>query len=202
MQSPSVKLKGSTRDRILQAAIRRFSRQSYEATGLRDIAADVGIDVAYVHRSFGSKERLFAAAVEASIEPERFFNGNVRDLAATLAQQVLARDLVLGTDDIGPLDIVIHSLSSPEASRVLREVVVTDFIQPFANKLGSSTATPAALTAAFLLGVGILRSVLEVAPLLEAERGSLERMMTDAIETIMKAEAPCQASAPSKLGTA
>lgn len=202
MQNQSAQLKVTTRERILEAAIRRFSRQSYEATGLRDIAADVGIDVAYVHRSFGSKERLFAAAVEASIQPERFLAGSPRDLAATLARQVLARDIVQGSDEIGPLDIVIHSLSSPEASRVLREVIVNDFINPLAGKLDSRTASPAAMIAALLVGVGILRSVLGVAPLLEADRVFLERMLTDAIETVMKAEAVRQAPAAVDLGTA
>jgi AcrR family transcriptional regulator len=202
MQIQSTQLKVTTRDRILDAAIRRFSRQSYEATGLRDIAADVGIDVAYVHRSFGSKERLFAAAVEASIQPERFLAGSPRDLAATLARQVLARDIVQGSDEIGPLDIVIHSLSSPEASRVLREVIVNDFINPLAGKLDSRTASPAAMIAALLVGVGILRSVLGVAPLLEADRVFLERMLTDAIETVMKADTVRQAPAAVDLGTA
>jgi len=195
MQSQTAQLKVTTRDRILEAAIRRFSRQSYEATGLRDIAADVGIDVAYVHRSFGSKERLFVAAVEASTEPQRFLAGNARDLATTLARQVLARDVVHGSDEIGPLDIVIHSLSSPEASRVLREAIVNEFIKPLAAKLDSPTDSPAALIAALLVGVGILRSVLGVAPLIEVDRGVLERMMIDAIESMMKADAAQQAQA-------
>lgn len=48
--------KGSaTRDRILNAAILRFARSSYESVGLRDIAADAGVDVAYVHRLFWFK---------------------------------------------------------------------------------------------------------------------------------------------------
>jgi len=46
----------STVDRILAAAVKRFATNSYEATGLRDIASDAGVDVAYVHRRFGSKE--------------------------------------------------------------------------------------------------------------------------------------------------
>jgi hypothetical protein len=70
---------------------------------------------------------------------------------------------------------------------VLREVIVTDFIQPLAGKIDSQTASPAALIAALLVGVGILRSVLGVAPLLDAERSVLERMVTDAIDGIIKA---------------
>lgn len=194
MQSDIAPPKVTTRERILNAAIRRFSRHSYEATGLRDIAADVGIDVAYVHRSFGSKERLFAAAVEASIQPERFLAGNPGDLAATLTRQVLVRDVMHGNAEIGPLDIVIHSLSSPEASRVLREVMVNDFIDPLANKLDLKTTTPAALIAALLVGAGILRSVLAVAPMMETEGGALEQMMTDALKTMMAFEPAGQPS--------
>lgn len=190
MPSDTPTTKATTRDRILSAAIQRFSRQSYEATGLRDIAADVGIDVAYVHRSFGSKERLFAAAVAASIQPERFLVGSPGELAATLTQQVLARDLMHGSDEIGPLDIVIHSLSSPDASRVLREVIIGNFIDPLAAKLDQDNAMPASLIAALLVGVGILRSVIGVAPLLQTEGGELQRMITDAIEAMMAAPPP------------
>ena len=140
--------------------------------------------------AFGSKERLFAAAVEASIGAANgFSSANARDLAATLARQVLARDVVHGSDEIGPLDIVIHSLSSPEASRVLREVIVKDFIEPLAGKLDHPTTSPAALIAAFLAGVGILRTVLGVTPLVEIEGGRLESLMSAAIDGMIKAEA-------------
>ncbi|ABD90188.1 TetR/AcrR family transcriptional regulator [Rhodopseudomonas palustris] len=184
-----------TRDRILEAAIARFSRHSYEATGLRDIAADVGVDVAYVHRCFGSKERLFAAAVQAAIKPERFLAGPGDDLAATLSQQALANQASQGPDQTGPLDIVIHSLSSPEASRVLRAVMLKDFIEPIAGRLGSPAASRAALIAALLAGVGILRSVLGVAALQEAEGGELQTLIRTAIDSMIDAETASQCDA-------
>ena len=190
MQRESAPIKLSTRERILNAAIARFSRHSYEATGLRDIAADVGIDVAYVHRSFGSKERLFAAAVESSLQPERFFAGNTADLAVDLTNQVLARDPVRDANEIGPLDIVVHSLSSPEAASVLREVVVRNFISPLAEKLEMSSQTPASLIASLLLGVGILRSVLGVAPLCDADRAALLQMLTELVASLCTARQP------------
>ena len=65
----------TTRERILKAAMLRFSTYSYEETGLRDIATDVGVDTAYVHRSFGSKEKLFREAVDAIVRPEMWFVG-------------------------------------------------------------------------------------------------------------------------------
>ena len=177
----------ATRDRILNAAILRFSRQSYEETGLRDIAADVDIDVAYVHRCFGSKEGLFAEAVAATIQPARLLTGAVGGLAGTLAKQVFARDAARSRDEVGPLDIVVRSLSSPDASRVLREFIVKDFINPLAKKLDQPPSARVALIAALLAGVGILRNVLRITPLIEAEGGELEILIANAIEDMMNA---------------
>lgn len=177
--------KVTTRQRILDAAILRFARHSYEATGLRDIAADVGVDVAYVHRCFGSKERLFAAAVEATLQPELLLAGKAEDLAATLAHELFHHAEGYGPHDVRPLDIVIHSLSSADASRVLREVVARSFIEPLSAKLGHDDALNASLITAFLAGTGILRTVLGLAPLHETEGGRLEAMMTAALGGII-----------------
>src|SRR6266516_1776718 len=48
-----------TRAALLAAARVRFARDGYEATNLRVIAADVGVNVALISRSIGSKEGLF-----------------------------------------------------------------------------------------------------------------------------------------------
>ncbi|WP_018267634.1 TetR/AcrR family transcriptional regulator [Methylosinus sp. LW4] len=71
-----------TRERILQAALARFGSASYEDVKLRDIAAEFGVDVALVHRAFGSKEQLFAAALTASGERERQIVAEGRSLGA------------------------------------------------------------------------------------------------------------------------
>ncbi|WP_440640910.1 TetR/AcrR family transcriptional regulator [Bradyrhizobium sp. PUT101] len=185
----AVQPKVATRDRILNAAVLRFSSHSYEQTGLRDIAADVGIDVSYVHRCFGSKEQLFAEAVEATVHPARLLTGTAGDLPGTLAKHVFARDATQARDEVGPLDIIIRSLSSPEASPVLRDFMLNDFITPLASKLDQPAARRAALIAAFLAGVGILRNVLGVAPLLEAEGGDLESLIAKTLEDMMKSTA-------------
>ena len=74
----------TTRERILKAALLRFSTHSYEETGLRDIASDVGVDMAYVHRSFGSKEKLFREAVKAMLRPEVWLVGDPSELHLSL----------------------------------------------------------------------------------------------------------------------
>lgn len=171
-----------TRDRILNAAILRFSTQSYDTTALREIAADVGVDVAYVHRCFGSKENLFRAAVRAAWQPERIFAGRPEDLAFVLARNALAERQ---PNEIRPLDIIIRSFSCPDASRVLRDVLQDDFIAPFRRKREDVSDRQAALVAAFLSGLGILRDVIGCDPVLEKEGGEFEQTVVGIIEKLI-----------------
>jgi len=180
MRPKSTSSKVATRDRILNAAIERFTTASYEQTGLRDIAADVGVDVAYVHRCFGSKKRLFAEAVRAAMQPADLLTGPAGDLAGKLANHLLSKR---GRRRPG-LDILIRSLSSPEASPVVRQFLQSDFIGPLAEKLDEAPTGRIALITAFLAGVAIFRNVLRIAPLLEAEGGELESLIANTIGSI------------------
>lgn len=182
---PDVQRTASTRDRILEAAVRRFSRQSYEETGLRDIAGDVGIDVAYVHRCFGSKEKLFAEALRAAIGSEQNFSGDPRKLAGSLAKRVFGQDGgKRPRGHAGSLDIVARSLTSPKAASVLRTFIVNDFIGPLSAQLGQASLARASVIAALLAGLGILRNVLDVAPLGEAGGGELESLVAGVIRFV------------------
>jgi AcrR family transcriptional regulator len=169
----------STRERILKAAIGRFSRSSYEQTGLRDIAADAGVDVAYVHRCFGSKERLFTEALRAAAQI------TLPDPDGGFARPLAKHNLSLPPGN--GIDIVVRSFSSPEASAVVRQFIQKDFIGPLADKFGQPMSARIGLVAAFLAGVTIFRKVLRIPLLLECERGELESLMTMAIEDMTRA---------------
>lgn len=175
----------TTRERILKAAMLRFSAHSYEETGLRDIAADAKVDMAYVQRCFGSKEKLFYEAVKATFQPERVFVGETRDLPSILAKDVLTDR---GKDEIRSLDIAIRSLSSPDASRVLRELMMEDFVGPLMRKHDGVSEKRAAVIAALLGGVGVLRDVIGAAALQEEEGGELERIITNVIASLLDGE--------------
>lgn len=174
----------STKDRILKAAMLRFSLHSYEETGLRDIAADVGVDMAYVHRSFGSKENLFRAAVAAIFRPELTFAGDPKLLHHTLAQEALAD---VGANEIFPLCIIIRSFSSPDASRVLRELIVDNFTKPLSDKRKISPER-AALLAAFLSGVRIAKDVILLPELQKSNNAKLEGLLTQIIAYLLGEE--------------
>ncbi|MGQ2953047.1 MAG: TetR/AcrR family transcriptional regulator [Agrobacterium sp.] len=183
----AVKSTTPTRERILDAAISWFSRHSYEATGLRDIAALAEVDVAYVHRCFGSKKQLFAEAVRAQIRPEELLRESTGDdIAASLAALVFAHDGARDRGEIGPFDIMNHSLSSIEARDILRDFITAEIIPLFASKMGVGCPIRAAsLIVAYLAGLGMLRNVIDIEPLQDASGGWLEASSRAVIATIL-----------------
>ncbi len=180
----------TTRDRILKAAILRFSSHSYEETGLRDIASDVGVDMAYVHRSFGSKEKLFREAVKAIVRPEVWLVGEASELHVTLAKEVLAEK---GANEIRSFDVLARSFSSPEASRVFRELIDEGLVKPMASKCPVVSEQRASMVAAFLAGVSILRDVIGT-PALQSGGNDRELMalVSQVVEFIMNEDKGCQ----------
>ena len=58
-----------TRERILTNARELFARNGIGNTSIRAVAAASGVDSALVHHYFGTKEKLFAAAVRIEIDP-------------------------------------------------------------------------------------------------------------------------------------
>ncbi len=173
----------SGRERILEAAVGRFSRQSYDQTGLREIAADADVDVAYVHRCFGSKEQLFHAALKRAVQTEKVINDLGADPAGMLAAHVLSDSKA--DAEVRPMDILIRSLTSPKAAAVLRTVVIEDFVTPLGAQLDTNAAQRAALAAALLMGLGILRDVLELPALTEGPGGALERSLADTLAVVL-----------------
>ena len=59
----------NTRQRILTSARELFARNGISNTSIRAVAAAAGVDSALVHHYFGTKEQLFAAAVQIPIDP-------------------------------------------------------------------------------------------------------------------------------------
>lgn len=59
----------TTKDRILNAAERLFARDGFEATSLRAITAEAGVNLAAVNYHFQSKEALVQAVIGRRIGP-------------------------------------------------------------------------------------------------------------------------------------
>src|SRR5215472_17491722 len=61
-----------TRHAILDAARALFAERGYNAATIRGIAAAAGVDPALVHHYYGTKEKLFAAAMQLPVVPSEY----------------------------------------------------------------------------------------------------------------------------------
>lgn len=83
----------ATRQALLEAASSRFTRLGYDRTTLRDVAADVGVNLALIKRYFDSKEGLFKAALASTprfLGRDEEFPSDRAGLAETLSHQLSA----------------------------------------------------------------------------------------------------------------
>lgn len=94
----------SIRERILRAAVTCIEREGLEATGIREIAREAGVNSAAINYYFRSKERLIEMALESTLGPafsdpledfERLREGGLEVKAAL--EQVLEEFLVHST---------------------------------------------------------------------------------------------------------
>ena len=164
----------ATRSAIFEAATRRFACQGYQCAGVREIAADAGVDAAMVNRYFGSKEGLFAEVVECAFEIRYLTDGD----RATLAER-LAHRMVYGREDIAgdqriPLLLMLRSATEPRAAELIGPCLDRNVLRPLAECLdGPDAEVRAAMVIAQCTGFAILNQMLRPRALAEAQQEDL-----------------------------
>jgi AcrR family transcriptional regulator len=171
----------ATRSAIFEAATRRFACQGYEHAGVREIAADAGVDAAMVNRYFGSKEGLFAEVIERAFDI-RYLEGD----RATLAER-LARRMVYGREDIAgdqriPLLLMLRSATEPHAAELIRPCLDRNVLRPLAERLeGPDAEVRAAMVIAQCTGFAILNQMIQPRALAEAQQEELVVLLKESL---------------------
>ncbi len=119
-----------TREAILAASRKRFAEHGYDGATIRGIAADAGVDPALVHHFYGTKERLFAAAMRLPVVPGELLGAALAagpaDPAESLGEHLVRtvlqawevheiRDVFVG--------LIRSASTSAQATTMLREFV-------------------------------------------------------------------------------
>lgn len=177
----------TTRDAILTAARERFSAHGYDRVRMRDVAADAGVDVALVTYHFGSKDGLFAAALEmpspmAALMADVLEHGEIDDFA----ERLLRRVLEVWDDERtgGALAALVRSaMSHPPAAERLREFVQAELLGRIAARLDTPDADRrAALFGSQVIGLLLYRHVLHVEPVASMDRDEVVRRVAPALQ--------------------
>lgn len=179
-----------TRDTILAIARRRFAIRGYDATSLRDIAAEAQVDPALIIHYFGTKEGLFGAATGL---PDGL-SGLLEDLAVLPLRdftQALVRAYLELIDSDGSrnaiLALVRSAVSNENAAAMLREFLTAELL-PVIGRLTRHPDAPlrASLVAAQLIGIATQRHVIRLEPLVRASPDEIVALVAPAIEQYLR----------------
>ncbi len=177
----------TTRDAILASARERFSAHGYDRVRMRDVAADAGVDVALVTYHFGSKDGLFAAALEmpepmAALMADVLEHGEIDDFGERFLRRVLEvwDDPRTG----GALVALVRSaMGHPPAAERLRDFVQAELLGRIATRLDVPDADRrAALFGSQLVGLLLYRHVLHVEPVASMAPEELVRRAAPALQ--------------------
>jgi AcrR family transcriptional regulator len=160
----------ATREAILQAALAAFAHQGYDGVGVREIAQTAGVTAVLVNRYFGSKERLFAAAVEAAFADSSLFRGDSSTFAHRLAALVVSQD----GQPSDPLLLLLRSAPNPRAAEILRDNIARHCEQPMKSLIrGPKRGERAAIILALIVGLQLFHKVIGNKALADANGASL-----------------------------
>ncbi|MER8003874.1 TetR family transcriptional regulator [Streptomyces sp. NPDC095613] len=163
----------SARQRILDAARAEFAERGYDKTSVRGIAKAAGVDAALVHHYYGTKDEVFAAAIEVSFEPALVLPAVLAGDREGIGER-LARTFIGVWENPGtraPLLAVIRSALTHEAAAgVLRTFVLRRLLSRVVEELDVPDPTfRAELAASQMVGIAILRYVIRAEPLASAD---------------------------------
>lgn len=176
-----------TRAEVLAAARRRFAHDGYDGATVRGIAAEAGVDPALVHHYFGTKRELFVAAAAFPVDAARLRAAVMAEDTPTGRAEALARLFFRVWEDEATqwqLRSVLRSaMTHEDAAALLRTFVETELLGPVADALGvDEPALRVSLAAAQMVGLAMLRYVVQLEPLASAPTDDLVARVVPVLE--------------------
>ena len=158
-----------TRERILKCARDLFARNGIDKTSIRAVAAAAGVDPALVHHYYGTKQQLFAAAIEAPVNPMDV----IRPLRETPIEELGHKlpsvlvplwDSEAGQGFIATLRSLLAGSDVVLIRSFLQEVIATE-IGPRVDNPPGSGRIRVQFVASQLVGIVVARYILELEPI-------------------------------------
>ncbi len=170
-----------TRADILAAARARFGSEGYQATTMRAVAADVGVDPALINRYFGSKQELFAEAADFTLDLPDLTTVAPDDIADVL----LSRFFAIWEHDSTFLALLRAAMTSESAVETMRRVFATQVGPALTVVTPDHPAQRAGLMGAFVIGLAVSRYVMANPAVADLSRAELIRFARPVIRRIL-----------------
>jgi AcrR family transcriptional regulator len=160
-----------TREKILDAARHRFAELGYDGATVRGIAADAGVNGALLHHFFGSKQQLFAAAMNLPVNPAELVPSILAGPRDGVGERLVRAFLAVWATPEGrtPFVAMLRAAATNEQVAVMmRQFIERTVLAGVARALDVPRIRVTGI-AAQMMGVALLRYVIKLPPLAEAD---------------------------------
>jgi AcrR family transcriptional regulator len=177
----------ATRQAILTSAVDAFARHGYDGAGVREIAQGAGVTAMLVNRYFGSKEKLFAEAVDAAFAPPTIVADDPAALSAGIAD-ALVRRTGRDADALGPFLITLRSGANPVAAEILRDGIERHVGARLAGLLtGGDAELRTEVMLSLIAGIWLMRHVIATDALAQADPDRLRDLLERLFDVLVEA---------------
>ncbi len=185
-----------SRDAVLSAAKQRFATEGYEKTTLRAIARDAHVDPSMVLYLFGSKVELFRESLRLILDPEVLVAaltgeaGDDPDIGTRMVRVYLG--IWEAPDTADSMRAMLQSATSnSDAHEAFRDFMQSYVLTAVSGVLGGGEQARlrAMLAASQLVGVAMLRYVMEVPPLATLTPDQVVRLIAPTLTRYLTADA-------------
>lgn len=177
----------ATKAALLEAAAELFAERGFDRTTVRDIANQAGVNQALLFRYYGSKDALFAAVLAS----------RSRELLQDSPAEHLLRNAVLRMvrdeprPENHPLYAMLRSSHHDTAAEAVRRQLGEEYARALASLTDAEDADLRAdLVLAWLVGIGVLRSVFGKQPLAGADGEAVAALVTRAASVLLERTEP------------
>ena len=182
-----------SRDAVLSAAKHRFAIEGYEKTTLRAIAHDAHVDPSMVLYLFGSKEELFRESMRLILDPEVLvaaMTGGDGDIGSRMVRAYMG---VWETPETAASmrAMLSSATSNSDAHEAFRDFIQSYVLTAVSEVLGGGEQARlrAMLAASQLVGVAILRYIMQVPPLATLSADEVVALIAPTVTRYLTADA-------------
>ena len=190
-----------TKSSILEAARRQFAEKGYDQASIRGIAGGAGVDPALVHHYFGTKEKLFLAAMNAPINPGELIPQALAGPREQSGERLVRLALRVWDSPAGVAALAMFrsAISNDWTARLLREFVITQILRKAVTEMIIDPAEApmrSNLVATQMAGLLMARYLLKLEPLASADPEAIvaaiapnvQRFLTDPMPEVFKTD--------------
>ena len=182
---PKPRNASATRDAILVAAGKEFTKLGFENASTRRIAEDAGCNVALINRYFGSKIGLFEEVMDACIDLGPVLEGTPDEAVLNLVEICLSKGEA--ASDFDPVLAAIRSGGTEPAKDVVQSQLGEPMVATLAAYIGGDDAQEkAGLMLSIVAGFDVGRRIIGAEAMQASQNPALRPHLTAAIRAVLE----------------